>query len=81
MYKQGKEDLKEQTRKVFEKDKASEDTDALFFDADNDGDADLYVCSGAVSFLQSNADLISRLYINDGRKLCKIKQGITVLYI
>jgi len=52
---------------VFEKDKASEDTDALFFDADGDGDADLYVCSGGSEYSVNSTDLISRLYINDGK--------------
>ncbi len=75
--------FKRTNEKVFEKDKASEDTDALFFDADNDGDEDLYVCSGGSEFSANKVpDLISRLYINDGqRQLCKIKPGITVVYI
>ena len=52
---------------LFEKDKGSEDTDCLFFDADGDGDMDLFVCSGGSKFLASSPELNSRLYINDGK--------------
>lgn len=53
-------------KQLFEQDKASEDMDCLFFDADNDGDLDLYVARGGNEFLLKSNTLIDQLYINDG---------------
>ena len=52
---------------LLEQDRGSEDTDGTFFDADGDGDEDLFVCSGGSEFSVNSTALISRLYINDGR--------------
>jgi enediyne biosynthesis protein E4 len=59
--------FKRSNEPLLENDKGSEDTDCLFFDADGDGDKDLFVCSGGNEFSANSTELISRLYINDGK--------------
>ncbi|MEQ1585752.1 MAG: VCBS repeat-containing protein [Cyclobacteriaceae bacterium] len=59
--------FQERAQQAFAKDQASEDIQSVFFDADSDGDADLYVCSGSNEFSTSSIALSDRLYMNDGK--------------
>ena len=58
--------FKPSNQDLFEKDKESEDSQVIFFDADLDGDLDLYVSSGGVEYFSGSYALFDRLYINDG---------------
>lgn len=65
---------------TIKKDSLSEDVAAEFFDADKDGDADLYVASGGYEFSERDPLLQDRLYLNDGKgNFVKKENGLPLL--
>ncbi|MHA4894989.1 VCBS repeat-containing protein [Pedobacter sp. PWIIR3] len=67
----------------FKADAMSEDTDALFFDANGDGHTDLYVVSGGYGNYKDGDPLFQdRLYLNDGKgKLTKAIDALPEMHI
>ncbi len=66
----------EDAQPAFIKDTVFEDMDAVFFDADNDGDQDLYVVSGGYIYNQGDNELQDRLYINTNGKFNKSPESL-----
>lgn len=59
--------FEENRQQVFGIDILNEDTGAAFFDANGDGNQDLYVVSGGNEFPADSPSLQDRLYLNDGK--------------
>ncbi len=67
VYYQNKKGFSKQENTVFSIDTNSEDMGIHIFDADNDGDNDVYIVSGGNEFEPNSLTLQDRLYINDGK--------------
>lgn len=74
--------FKQKLQYTFAQDKDDEDAGAAFFDADKDGDMDLIVTSGGNQAKQGSLDLLTRLYLNDGKgNFSRPRQGWPLISI
>lgn len=60
---------------IFKRYAGAEDVAVLFFDADKDGDADLFIGAGGNNAEANTAEIEHRLYINDGKGNFAIDAG------
>ena len=65
----------ETNKSLWKKEAKYEDANALFFDADGDGDQDLYVVSTGYELDENNSLLQDRLYINNGKGNFKLSKN------
>ena len=66
LFKQSQTGTFEKVAGPWQQDAGQEDLGSLFFDADSDGDLDLYIVSGGNEFPADSPLLQDRLYINEG---------------
>ncbi|MFM1912535.1 MAG: hypothetical protein RIR51_373 [Bacteroidota bacterium] len=77
LFLQTEKGFKEFDQEFMHADSVYEDVDALFFDADNDKDLDLYIVSGGNEYFDNMPQQLDRLYLNDGTG--KFKRDLTAL--
>ncbi len=66
--------------KDIQNDRLQEDMGSLIFDADGDGDNDIYMVSGGNEFDYDSEELQDRLYVNDGKgNFSKSKNALPVM--
>lgn len=69
-------------QKLWSSEAKYEDANALFFDADGDGDQDLYVVSAGYELAENDQLLRDRLYINDSRgRFSKSKSALPSMLV
>jgi hypothetical protein len=73
--------FRKQYQNSFKQDSTFEDVDAVFFDADKDGDNDLLVVSGGNEWTGSSQFLNPRLYLNDGKGNFNKSSGLPAVYL
>lgn len=64
---------------AFQQDAATEDMGMAFFDADGDGDQDLYIASGSVEAPPGGPTLIDRLYLNTNGQFVRAPDALPVI--